>query len=173
MCDTILETDRLLMRYQRHSDIATLVDIWADLKVTKYIGQPRERNFLLKEFEKTANDPTAEKFDLWVVIEKESGGIVGHCGFIDKHIEGKIEIDLTYIFSSAAWGNGYASEIASALKNHAFSKLGVIRVVALIHPRNTASANVAKKIGMKIEKQLIRPNDEIRDMYVVEKKDKE
>ena len=169
MYDKILETDRLLLRYQRHSDIMALVDIWADTEVTKYIGQPRERDFLLNEFEKTANNPTLEKFDLWVVIEKESGNIVGHCGFIDKHIEGKIEIDLTYIFSSAAWGNGYASEIASALKNYAFEKLGVTRLIALIHPDNSASANVAKKIGMNIETRLARPNDEMRDMFVIEK----
>ncbi len=169
MYDKILETDRLLLRYQRHSDIATLVDIWADSEVTKYIGQPRERSFLLNEFEKTANDSTAEKFDLWVVIEKESGGIVGHCGFIDKLIEGRIEIDLTYIFSSAAWGKGYASEIAVALKNYAFKKLGVTRLIALIHPDNSASANVAKKIGMNIETRLARPNDEMRDMFVIEK----
>ena len=165
----ILETKRLIMRYQEHSDIKALTDIWLNCEVTKYIGTRRERDFLINEFTKTAENPYAEKFDLWVVVEKSTDKVVGHCGYIDKEIEGKIEIDITYIFDPSSWGKGYATEIAFALKEHAFEKMGVERLVALIHPENIASALVAKKIGMKLEKQLLRPNNEIRDMYVIEK----
>ena len=168
MNDMILETKRLKLRYQRHSDIETLVNIWANTEVTKYIGQPRKRDFLLNEFKKSAEIPKAEKYDLWVVIEKESEKVIGHCGYIDKQIEGNIEIDLTYIFSPDVWGKGYATEIAQALKNYAFNDIGINRLIALIHPENIASANVARKIGMKIEKQIVRPNNEVRDLFVIE-----
>lgn len=168
MDNIILETDRLLMRYQNHSDIPALVSIWSNQEVTKFIGAPREKDFLLNEFQKTAEDPDVEKYDLWVVIEKSSGNVVGHCGFIDKEIEKNTEIDLTYIFDPSAWGKGYGTEIAIALKNYAFNDLGLKRLVALIHPDNSASANIAKKIGMKNSKSIARPNGEFRDMFLIE-----
>ena len=169
MNNIILETDRLFMRYQKHSDIDALVDIWSNPEVTKFIGGSRKRDFLLNEFAKTAENPYAEKFDLWVVIEKSSGGIIGHCGFIDKKIEGKVEIDITYIFTPEDWGMGYATEMAFALKDYVFNKLGINRLIALIHPDNTASAKVAVKIGMTLKKQLQKPNDEIRNMFAIQK----
>lgn len=172
MNEKILETDRLLLRYQRYDDIETLVGIWSNPETTKYIGGPRKTDFLVDEFTKTADNPSAEKYDLWVVIEKESGRVIGHCGFIDKEVEGKTEIDITYIFSPEAWGYGYGVEIASALREYAFNSLGTKRLIALIHPENKASAKVARKIGMRYEKQLSRPNNEVRDMYVIEKGNK-
>ena len=168
MSKTILETKRLLLRYQTNNDIEPLVSIWTSPEVTKFIGAPRKKDFLLKEFVKTAENPYAEKYDLWVVVEKVSEEVVGHCGFIDKLVEGNVEIDLTYIFTPSAWGKGYATEIAAALKEFAFGVMGEKRLIALIHPGNEASASVAMKIGMTKRKQLLRPNNEVRDMYVIE-----
>ena len=169
MTDIILETNRLILRYQRHDDIQALVEIWVDPEVTKYIGKPRDRDFLLAEFKKTAANPHAEKYDLWVVTEKNSEKPIGHCGYIDKQVEGNVEIDITYIFAPNVWGKGYGTEIAIALVDHAFNNLGINRLIALIHPENKASAGVAEKIGMLYRKRLTRPDNEVRDMYVIEK----
>jgi len=40
--------------------------------------------------------PSAEQYDLWPVVEKETGQVVGHCGLLDKEIEGITEIELNY-----------------------------------------------------------------------------
>ena len=39
----ILETERLILRYQQASDVPALVDLWTDPAVTRYMGGPRDR----------------------------------------------------------------------------------------------------------------------------------
>ena len=50
MDDLILKTSHLILRYQRKSDIKFLVDLWMDEDNTKYVGGPREKQFLIDEF---------------------------------------------------------------------------------------------------------------------------
>jgi RimJ/RimL family protein N-acetyltransferase len=53
----ILETERLILRVQRASDAALLVDLWSDPRVTRYLGGPRDRAGLQPAFEEAARDP--------------------------------------------------------------------------------------------------------------------
>ena len=165
----ILETKRLTLRHQQASDVASLVALWAAPEVTRYMGGPRDRDWLQSVFEETARDPYAERYDLWPVIEKETGEVVGHCGLLDKEVEGKTEIELTYVLASSAWGRGYGTEIGHALKRYAFEEMGIGRLIALIEPENEASERVAVKVGMRLEKEVLRPGGAVRKMYVVEK----
>jgi ribosomal-protein-alanine N-acetyltransferase len=167
---TILETERLLLRRQQASDIGFLTDLWADPQVTRYLGGPRDRDWLRSAFEETARTPYAEQYDLWPVVEKETGQVVGHCGLLDKEVDGRTEIELTYIFSPSAWGKGYATEIGQAIKQAAFEKMGVERLIALIEPENEPSERVAIKLGMRLEKEITRPGGALRKVYVIETK---
>jgi len=165
----ILETERLLLRRQKISDITPLVDLWTDPEVTRYMGGPRNRNLIKSAFEETAHSPYAEQFDLWPVIEKETDRVVGHCGLLEKEVEGRPEIELVYVLVSSVWGKGYATEIAQAIKRFAFEVMEVKRLIALIEPENEASERVAIKVGMCLEKEVIRPGGAQRLVYVVEK----
>jgi RimJ/RimL family protein N-acetyltransferase len=164
----ILETKRLLLRRQQLDDVSFLVDLWSDPIVTRYVGGPRKREWLQLAFEDTAQNPFAKEYDLWVTIEKASGQRLGHCGLINKEVEGKLEYDLGYFFDSSTWGIGYATEIGRALLQHAREDLGLRRLIALIDPLNTASQNVALKLGMKLEREIIRPRDAPRRVYAIE-----
>jgi RimJ/RimL family protein N-acetyltransferase len=165
----ILETGRLILRYQQASDVPSLIDLWADPDVTRYMGGPRDRAWLQSEFQETAHDPCAERYDLWPVVEKETGRVVGHCGLLDKEVEGRTEIELIYVLASSAWGKGYATEMGRALKRHAFEERGIERLIALIEPENAASERVAAKIGMRLEKEVVRPGGAVRKLYAVER----
>lgn len=164
----ILETGRLLLRRQQESDIAALTDLWSDPQVTLFLGGPRDREWLRKVFEDTARDPFAEKYDLWPVIEKASGQVIGHCGLLDKEVEGRIEIELNYILSPSVWGKGYASEIGLAIIRYAFEKLEVKRLIALIEPENEPSKRVALRLGMHLESETIRPGGALRKLFAIE-----
>ena len=168
---TILETERLILRYQKVSDVEFLVDLWADPKVTHYMGGPRDQDKLRSGFEETAQNPYADRYDLWPLIDKEAGKAVGHCGLLDKEVDGRSEIELIYVLASIAWGRGYATEIGKALKQYAFNEMNIRRLIALIEPRNAASERVAIKIGMRLEKDVIRPGGAVRKMYVIDSKD--
>jgi len=164
----ILQTGRLILRRQEVSDVGPLVDLWADPDVTRYLGGPRDRDWLREVFEKTAEAPFAEEYDLWPVVEKETGEVVGHCGLLEKEVEGRKEIELTYVFSRSAWGKGYATEIGRALRDHAFQELGIEWLIALIEPENVASGRVARKVGMCFDREVVRPGGALREVYVVE-----
>jgi RimJ/RimL family protein N-acetyltransferase len=168
---TILETERLILRRQQASDVTPLVELWADPEVTRYMGGPRDRERLQSVFEEAARDPYAERHDLWPVVEKETGQVVGQCGLLDKDVQGRDEIELAYTLALSAWGKGYATEIARALKRHAFEAMGIPRLIALIEPENLASERVAVKIGMRFDKEVVRPGGALRRLYVIEARD--
>lgn len=149
------------------SDVRFLVELWSDPEVTRYLGGPRDRGWLKTVFEETAQDPYAEEYDLWPVVERETGEVVGHCGLLEKEVEGELEVELTYVLAVSAWGKGYAAEIGEALKRQAFEERGIERLIALIEPENAASERVAVKVGMRFEREVVRSGREVRKVYAV------
>jgi ribosomal-protein-alanine N-acetyltransferase len=164
----ILLTDRLCLRRIRSSDISTLIDLWCDPDVTKHLGGPRDREKIKPLFEEDVKNPFAHEYDLWPVEEIETNEVVGYCGLLEKEVEGENEIEINYIFHPSAWGKGYAKEIGKGIIEYAFNVKELKRLIALIKPENTASEIVAKKIGMKYEKEVVRPGGEKRIVYVIE-----
>lgn len=162
----LLETERLLLRYQLTEDIPFLSELWADPVVTRYVGGPRERDWLWSVFAETAKTPQAERYDLWPAVDKETGRLVGHCGLLDKEIDGRAEIEVNYFFASTEWGKGYGAEICQALIQFAFGQPGVTRIVALINPENTPSERVAVQSGLHFEREVLRPGGAVRRLFV-------
>jgi ribosomal-protein-alanine N-acetyltransferase len=164
----ILQTERLILTRLRPAHVPALVDLWTDPEVTRHMGGPRERVSLAADLEKDARNPPPGKFDLWVLVEKATGDVVGHCGLLDKDVEGAVEIELVYVLAASAWGKGYATEIAAGLKHYAFGDLGLKRLISLIEPSNSASERVAIKTGMHLEREIIRPGGGARRLYAIE-----
>lgn len=165
----ILETDRLRLRRLQPTDVDALVELWRDPEVTRFMGGPRNADELRTGFTEDSVNPFAYVYDLWPVIEKASGAVVGHCGLPDKEVEGREEIELVYVLAKRVWGKGFATEIACALRDHAFGSMGLSRLISLIEPENAASERVATKVGMTFEKEIVRPGGAIRRIYSIER----
>ena len=71
-------------------------------------------------------------------------------------------MELIYLFQKGVWGQGYATEAATAVLDHAFSVLDAPRIVALIAPDHAASIRVAEKIGMRHARDVERPSRVMR-----------
>ncbi|MFC1866423.1 GNAT family N-acetyltransferase [Chloroflexota bacterium] len=160
-------TDRLIIRSIQSTDPASLAEIWIDPDVTYYMGGPRNYEEVLKSFIEDAKVISPPKIDLWPVIEKATGKIIGQCGIIDKDIEGKIEFELIYVLVKSVWGKGYATEAATFIKDYAFSQLGLPRIMALIDPKNTNSERVAIKVGLQYEKDAVRPSGNTMKVFAL------
>jgi len=165
----ILETERLRLRRIRSTDVAALVALWCDPEVTRFMGGPRDEGKLRDGLAEDVADPFAYEYDLWPVEEKASGEVIGHCGLLEKEVDGRDEIELVYVFAKSAWGNGYAAEIGSALRDHALREKGIDRLISLIEPENAASERVAQRIGMRMEREIVRPGGAVRRVYALEK----
>jgi RimJ/RimL family protein N-acetyltransferase len=58
---------------------------------------------------------------------------------------------LYWALAPAHRGNGYATEAARALIDHAFGALNLARIVATTERSNTASRAVMRRLGMRVE----------------------
>ena len=74
------------------------------------------------------------------------------------------QAEIGYFFRSDVRGRGYGTESARALVNFGFGKLGLHRIWGMCHVRNSGSARVMEKIGMKHEGTL-REHARLRDHY--------
>ena len=109
---------------------------------------------------------------LWPVVEKATTGeLVGHCGLLRKYVDGQSEIELVYVIMKKAWGRGHATEVAAAIRDHALGQLGCGRLIALINPANVASERVAVKIGLKHQKDTVRPDGKSSRVYALNRAD--
>ncbi|MGH2437944.1 MAG: GNAT family N-acetyltransferase [bacterium] len=163
-----IETDRLILRSLEAGDAEPLARIWTDPDVTRHMGGPRIFDEARSNILSDARQPTPPKYDLWPVVEKATGHIVGHCGLLDKEVDGRLEIELVYVLAKDVWGKGYATEAAIALREYAFKDLGLLRLIALIEPENTASARVAEKVGFTFERATVRSGGAVRHVYALQ-----
>jgi len=163
-----LETARTIIRSIEKSDFENLVKLWTDPEVTRFLGGPRQESTLRKNLQEDLDHPEYDRFNLWPVIHKKDSSFIGHCGLLEKTIEDKNEVELIYILSPAFWRKGLAVEIGCALKDFAKDELGLRRLVSLINPLNTASQKTAEKIGLRWEKDIIRPDNSKKMLYSIQ-----
>lgn len=161
-----LDTPRLSIRPLTPDAVQPLVALWADAEVTRYMGGPRDPAALADSIRAAAETPP-RPYDLWPVYEKSSGRLVGHCGFLEKEVDGVAEIELVYVIAPDCWGLGYATEAAAALRDEALGTLGLTRLIALIDPDNAASAHVAAKLGMRRERLTTRPGGRLMEVWAL------
>jgi RimJ/RimL family protein N-acetyltransferase len=161
-----LKTERLFIRNIQLTDIPTLVEIWTDPVVTRFMGGPRTADALVQSFTGDVEAGQPDPYDLWPVIEMVSNQVIGHCGLLEKEVDGSFEIELVYVLHHSAWGKGYATEAAVALRDYAFATRGLRRLVSLIDPNNQGSERVAQKIGMILEKETQR-GDKLMRVYAI------
>ena len=152
----IIETSRLTLRYITIKDAKALIPILGDAEVMRYsiIGvhnRPRIRQFI----EQRLLSYLERGFGLYAVINKEDGEFIGYCGFFVQSVGDRKEVEIGYRSAKKYWGQGYATEAAKAVLKYGRERYNFKRFVCLIDPENTRSINVAKKLGMEFEKNII------------------
>jgi [ribosomal protein S5]-alanine N-acetyltransferase len=88
-------------------------------------------------------------FGPWTIVEKERGQVVGFGGLLDDPFDPGWGIEVVYHFSRAAWGKGYATELAKHSVHVAATRLRVPKVSAFAHPDNVGSQRVLAKAGFE------------------------
>lgn len=153
---TIKETKRLIIRELCVDDITQLYKIYQNKEVQQYIEHLDE--YLEIEMEKQKayikNVYSFYGYGLWGVFEKGTNTLIGRCGIENKTIDKKTEIELSYLLDRNHWGCGYAIECCKAVLDFAVNELEINRIVATIAKENIRSINVAKKLGMTLEKEV-------------------
>ncbi len=148
-----IETKRLVLRPMLGSDFDALLLIFTDPKVMAAFDHPPFTHEQMNRW-LNRNLDHQDKFGygLYSVILKESGELIGDCGLEVMDDMGAAE--LGYDFRSDFWNQGYATEAATAVREHAFDVLRLPQLISLIRVGNLASRRVAEKVGMTLAKEF-------------------
>jgi ribosomal-protein-alanine N-acetyltransferase len=95
-----------------------------------------------------AASPETECFGVWVMIERDSGSVVGDIGFIGPPDEaGSIEVGYSVIPDRRR--RGYATEAADAIVEWALSQPDVQIIVAGCDSDNAPSVRMLERLGFR------------------------
>ena len=86
------------------------------------------------------------------LIEKNTGRLVGHCGLLVQKVDDIEELEIGYSILPEFWNKGYATEAAIKCRDYAFENNLTDSLISIISLSNKASAKVAKRMGMTIDK---------------------
>ena len=153
----VLNTERLFLRRLEPNDLESLYSLYRDPEIRKYYPDGTRT---LEETQEELNwfrhgHPRHSELGLWATVERSTGEFLGRCGLLPWHIQGKHEIELAFMIKKERWREGFATEAAKGIINHAHQVLCLRRLVCLVMPGNAASAGVAEKIGMSFEREFI------------------
>ena len=146
-----LATARLQLRDFTASDFDAVHRYSSDPRVTRYLFfGPRDAaatDEYLDGLLASQRERPRLRFEL-AVEEIATGQVIGACdiSFVERSV-----VDLGYMLASEFWGRGYATEIALALVDAAFTDLRASRVISTVDVNNGASIRVLEKIGMRWE----------------------
>lgn len=140
----VLETERLVLRKLEREDLRDII-AWEDLPDAQS-AELQAQEFLgycFREYRDWGFGP-------WGILLKETGTIVGNCGFpqiIFKNLCGEVN----YYIAPRHRGKGLALEALKALLQFGFREIGLARIQARCEPENVSSERVMVKAGMKFE----------------------
>jgi RimJ/RimL family protein N-acetyltransferase len=154
-----IRTERLLLRLYTEDDLDDMYDIQSRPEVARYLyWGPRDQDQARESLGKKIVSSTlrAEGDDLTLaVVLPETGKVIGDVLLVwvsREHRQGEIG----YIFHPAHGGHGYATEAAQVMLRLGFEGLGLHRVIGRLDGRNTASARVLERLGMRREAHLVQ-----------------
>jgi RimJ/RimL family protein N-acetyltransferase len=156
--DWPLETERLTLRPFVEDDFEAMHAMRSSPEVVIYLY---EEPFSQEQTHDLLNRKMAvsawAKEDDWLsvaAVERSSGITVG-----DMALHWVSERDRTaeigFVFDPRHQGKGFATEASHALVAWAFGSAGMHRVIGRLEARNTASARVLEKLGMRLEAHFV------------------
>ena len=80
--------------------------------------------------------------------------IAGFCGIKRMRLHGEPVLNLFYRLDPAVWGDGIATEAATAVVDWASADLPGETLIARVRPENAASARVAERAGLRRAPEL-------------------
>ncbi|WP_322183247.1 GNAT family N-acetyltransferase [Neglectibacter caecimuris] len=144
----IVETERLILRRYRKSDLPDLFEYLSDAKVVEY--EPYKP---LSPEETESNLEWRIGTEEMIAVElKTSHKMIGNVYLGKRDFEA---LELGYVFHRDYWGKGYARESCEALIQRAFTN-GIHRIYAECDPQNRSSWKLLEALGFRREAHFLQ-----------------
>jgi RimJ/RimL family protein N-acetyltransferase len=165
-----IKTERLILRPYTSGDLDDLFDIHSRSEVTRYLyWEPRDRRAVREVLQRKirASELGVEGEALQLAVElPETGKVIGDVVLIwasRAHRQGEVG----YIFHPDHGGHGYATEATRVMLRLGFDEFGLHRIAGRIDGRNTASARVLERLGMRREAHFLQ-NEMVKGVWTDE-----
>ena len=150
-----IETDRLTLRRYLETDYDDLLKLQSNDDVTRFLlydtqtpEQVRDVS-LPRRLADVPMDADGQALTLAVIL-RETGQHVGEVSLF-VHNAAHRGGEIGFVFHPDFHGHGYAAEASVEVLRLGFEQLGMHRIIGRLDARNTGSANLLKRLGMRHE----------------------
>jgi ribosomal-protein-alanine N-acetyltransferase len=164
----LFETERLVLSGWRRDQLPDLVRLHGDPVVAKYLrghGQPWSMEEMQSSLDHWIDLFETRRLGKLRVTRKSDGVLVGRCGFGVYGPDEEPEIG--YSLFPQFWGNGYAFEAASGMRDWIFRETDAPRFTGMADVRNTASIKVLQRIGMISTEVKLNDDDQLCQFHIM------
>jgi RimJ/RimL family protein N-acetyltransferase len=164
----IITTPRLVLRTFRRDDLPSYAALNADPEVARWLGGPLSRQYSDDIATWAQEKYAAEGIGLLAVERRDDGAFLGMCGL--HHQESyPDDVEVAWRLAREHWGNGYATEAATAWLDHAFGSLGLDHVISITERNNARSLAVMARLGLAFHHEAqVRDGNEVFDAVIHE-----
>ncbi|KFF60228.1 hypothetical protein JF66_05840 [Cryobacterium sp. MLB-32] len=156
-----IRTERLLLRPLTEADAADVFEYQSRPDIVRYLPWPvrdreesREHTLKRSGFTHLRNDDDALILAAELPGEAGGGRVIGDLSVFLRSVQNR-QVALGWVFHPDFHGRGFATEAARAALGFAFTEIGAHRVYAEVDPRNTASAALCLRLGMRLEATFV------------------
>ena len=151
-----LETERLFLKKLTLRYAGDFYEYAKDPETSKYLlwSPHPSRRYTAQYVLYLQRQYARGKFFDWAVIEKESGKMIGTCGFTEIYEKEK-RCEVGYVFSPAFHRRHFAPEALQCVLTYGFSVLGLQKASARFMEDNEASRKVAERMGFRDDTQKL------------------
>ncbi len=149
-----IETERLMLRELRMTDLEGMFALDSDPEVHRYLGNKPVKTKAESEkiLESVLSQYQERGIGRWAAIEKSSGDFIGWSGIrlnTEYNMNGFTRYyDVGYRLMKRYWGKGYATESGKAAVDYAFNHLNLPVLYGTTEMGNEASHRALLKIGL-------------------------
>jgi RimJ/RimL family protein N-acetyltransferase len=142
---SVLGTERLVLRAPRLDDAEAIATLINDRRIAENLARV-PHPYSLADAEGFIEWASKNDSEASFLITLPDDTIVGGCGV---GVLSGTDPEIGYWLGVPYWGNGYATEVARAVIDHAFTNLGYERLEAGARVSNPASRRVLEKCGFQ------------------------
>ena len=144
-------TSRLTAERLQESHFGDLVALHLDPDVSRFLGGVRSAEATREYLTLNLAHWDRHGSGLWI-LRTQTGEFAGRAGIRHIAIDDVTEVEIAYTFRRALWGQGLASEIATALTDIGLSQLALPSLIGVVAVENIASRRVLEKAGYTLER---------------------
>lgn len=153
-----IETERLIIREWKNSDMKSLIENINNINVTKYLlvvpypYTKKDAKWWLNHCMKELKKKPRKSYQFAIALKRDNK-LIGGMGFSDINDFSNTG-EIGYWISEKCWGQGMTSEAIEAVLRLAFKKLKLRRVNWPVFIENKASNHLATKFGAVLEGKI-------------------